>query len=96
MAELVLGAIAVYVWLLAEPGFVTAVAFNVVIVAGVSTLMVNGNPLMRYDGYFILTDILELPNLAQRATQYWVYLSDRYLFGASDATPPIGSDREWR
>jgi putative peptide zinc metalloprotease protein len=94
-AELLLGAIAVYVWLMAEPGVVTAIAFNVIIVAGVSTLLVNGNPLMRYDGYFILNDILEIPNLAQRATQYWVYLSDRYLFGATDAKPPLGSDREW-
>lgn len=95
-AELLLGAIAVYVWLMVEPGLVTAIAFNVIIVAGVSTLMVNGNPLMRYDGYFILTDLVEIPNLGQRSTQYWVYLSDRYIFGATDAKPPIGSDREWR
>ncbi|HET7863484.1 MAG TPA: site-2 protease family protein, partial [Burkholderiaceae bacterium] len=76
MAELVLGAIAVYVWLTAQPGLVTAVAFNVILIAGVSTLLVNGNPLMRYDGYFIACDLFELPNLAQRATQYWVYLLD--------------------
>lgn len=87
-AELLLGAVALYVWLMAESGLVTAVAFNVVLIAGVSTLLVNGNPLMRYDGYFIACDLLEVPNLAQRATQYWVYLSDRWLFGARDARPP--------
>jgi putative peptide zinc metalloprotease protein len=96
MAELVLGAVAVYVWLSAEPGLVTAVAYNVVLIAGVSTLLVNGNPLMRYDGYFIATDLLELPNLAQRAQSYWVYLSDRYLFGARDAEPPLASARSER
>lgn len=90
-AELLVGAIAVYVWLLAEPGLVTAVAFNVLLIAGVSTLLVNGNPLMRYDGYFVLCDLLEAPNLAQRATQYWAYLFDRYAFGSPDAQLPSGA-----
>jgi putative peptide zinc metalloprotease protein len=85
LAELLLGALAVYVWVMAEPGLVTAIAFNVILIAGVSTLVVNGNPLMRYDGYFIACDLLEMPNLAQRATQYWAYLADRYAFGARQA-----------
>ncbi len=89
MAEFVLGAAAVYVWLMAESGLATAVAFNVILIAGVSTLLVNGNPLMRYDGYFIACDLLEMPNLAQRSTQYWAYLIDRYAFGSRDAQPPI-------
>jgi putative peptide zinc metalloprotease protein len=89
LAELMLGALAVYVWLMAESGLVTAIAFNVILIAGVSTVLVNGNPLMRYDGYFIACDLLELPNLAQRATQYWAYLFDRYAFGARDAQPPV-------
>ena len=89
MAELVLGAIALYVWLLAEPGLVTAVAFNVVLIAGVSTVLINGNPLMRYDGYFIACDLLEVPNMGQRASQYCTYLLDRYGFGARDAQPPL-------
>ncbi|MEO8152322.1 MAG: site-2 protease family protein [Rhizobacter sp.] len=94
MAELALGAIAVYVWLMAESGLVTAFAFNVILIAGVSTLLVNGNPLMRYDGYFIFCDIFELPNLAQRATQYWTYLIDRFAFGSPDAQPPLESSGE--
>ncbi len=94
MSELALGAVAVYVWLMAEPGLVTAIAFNVLLIAGVSTLLVNGNPLMRYDGYYIFCDLLETPNLAQRATQYWAYLFDRFAFGSPDATPPLESDGE--
>jgi putative peptide zinc metalloprotease protein len=94
MAELVLGAVAVYIWLMAEPGLLTALAFNVVLIAGVSTVLVNGNPLMRYDGYFIACDLLELPNLAQRATAYWAYLLDRYAFGAREAQPPVGASGE--
>ena len=94
MAELVLGAGAVYVWLMAESGLVTAIAFNVILISGVSTVLVNGNPLMRYDGYFIFCDLFETPNLAQRATQYWAYLLDRYAFGARDAQPPLESGGE--
>jgi putative peptide zinc metalloprotease protein len=94
MAELALGAVAVYVWLTAESGLVTAVAFNVILIAGVSTVLINGNPLMRYDGYFVLCDLLEVPNLAQRSTQYWAYLTDRYLFGARDAKPPLKAEGE--
>jgi len=94
LAELVLGAGAVYVWLLAESGLVTAVAFNVILISGVSTVLVNGNPLMRYDGYFIFCDLFETPNLAQRATQYWAYLVDRWAFGAHDAQPPMESAGE--
>lgn len=88
-AELMVGALALFVWLGAEPGMVKAVAYNVILIAGVSTLLVNGNPLMRYDGYFIACDLLELPNFAQRATAYWAYLVDRWAYGARDAQPPV-------
>lgn len=96
MAELLVGAVALYVWMIAEPGLTKAFAFNVVLISGVSTLVVNGNPLMRYDGYFVLCDLLELPNLSQRATQYWTYLSDKFLFRAKEAQPPLGSEGEQR
>ncbi|MFN8896280.1 MAG: peptidase M50 [Betaproteobacteria bacterium] len=89
-AELALGALALYVWLAAEPGWVRAVAFNVVLIAGVSTLLVNGNPLMRYDGYFVACDLLEVPNLAQRSTQYAAYRFDRHFVGAREAQLPVG------
>ncbi|MDR0781149.1 MAG: hypothetical protein LBF16_10720 [Pseudomonadales bacterium] len=89
LAELALGALAIYVWSMAESGLVRALAFNVILIACVSTVLMNGNPLMRYDGYFIASDLLEMPNLAQRATQYWAYLFDRYAFGARDAQPPV-------
>lgn len=94
MAELVLGAIALYVWLGSQSGLVQAFAFNVVLIAGVSTLVVNGNPLMRYDGYFIACDLLEMPNLSQRANRYLTYLFDRYLMGSRDAVAPMESSGE--
>jgi len=60
MVELVLASIAFYIWLLAEPGTVRAVAFNVMLIAGVSTVLFNGNPLLRYDAYYILADLIEI------------------------------------
>lgn len=96
MVELFLASLALYVWLLVQPGIVRAVAFNVMVISGISTLIINGNPLLRYDGYFILSDLIEMPNLAQRGTTYWTWLLDRYAFRAEDATPPDESPAERR
>lgn len=96
MVELLLAALALYVWLLAEPGVVRAVAFNVMVIGGVSTLVVNGNPLLRYDGYYILADLIEMPNLAQRGQAWWTWLLDRYAFGATDAVMPDETPGEQR
>lgn len=88
LVELLLAAIAMYIWVLVEPGVVRAIAFNVMLIAGVSTIIVNGNPLMRYDGYYILADLIEIPNLGKRGQSYLTYLSDRYLFGAKELESP--------
>jgi len=96
LVELFLAALALYVWLLVEPGIVRAMAFNVMVVAGVSSLVVNGNPLLRYDGYYIFTDLVEIPNLAQRGQKYLTYLWDRYVFGAHDAAPVHETEAERR
>ena len=97
LVELAIAALAMYVWLLSEPGVVRAVAFNVMLIAGVSTLIVNGNPLLRYDAYFILTDLIEMPNLAQRGTKHLTDLWDRRVFGAHDIEPSheSASERRW-
>lgn len=96
LAEAFVAALAMYVWVLVEPGVVRAIAFNVMLVAGVSTVIVNGNPLLRYDGYYILSDLIEIPNLGQRGQKYLTYWSDRYLFGAKELTPPDDSVSEKR
>jgi putative peptide zinc metalloprotease protein len=96
MVELVLAALAMYVWLMVEPGILRAIAFNIMLVAGISTLVVNGNPLLRYDGYYILADLIEMPNLAQRGKTYCTWLCDRYLFKAQSQEPPAESPSEQR
>ena len=94
MVELVLAAIAFYVWLLAEPGMVRSVCFNVMLIAGVSTLVFNGNPLLRYDAYYMLADLIEIPNLASRSMRYLGFLFERYLFGARDVEQPDATPGE--
>ena len=81
-AEVFLAALAFYLWLTVEPGVIRACAYDLILIAGVSTLIVNGNPLLRFDGYYILSDLLEIPNLASRSTRYWAEAFDRRLFGA--------------
>ncbi len=83
--ELFIAALAFYLWLLVEPSTLRAVLFNVMVVAGVSTLIFNGNPLLRYDAYYILSDLTEMPNLAARSLRYWGYLIERYAFGVEDS-----------
>ena len=97
LVELFLAALAFYLWLAVEPGLVRALCFNTMIVAGVSTLIFNGNPLLRYDAYYILADLIELPNLAQQSARYWGYLAEQYVLRVHDAVSPAHtpSERAW-
>ena len=97
LTELLIASIAMIVWAAAEPGWVRAVAFNVMLIAGVSTIVFNANPLLRFDGYYMLADMLEMPNLASRGNEYWRYLAERYLFRIKQAVPPqLGpGERGW-
>lgn len=67
--EVVMAAVATFVWWFSTPGLLNHLALNTMFIASVSTLLFNANPLLRYDGYYILSDITEIPNLRQKATQ---------------------------
>lgn len=97
LVEIFVAALAFYLWLLVEPGMLRAVLFNVMLVAGVSTLVFNGNPLLRYDAYYILADLAELPNLAAQSARYWGYLIQRHLLRLRDVSSPAHSrsERVW-
>lgn len=94
MIELAFASIALLLWDAAEPGLSKAILHQVVILAGLTTLAFNLNPLLRFDGYYILADWLEIPNLGQKSTQYIGYLVQRYLFGAHRLSPPPTTPRE--
>lgn len=97
MVELALAAVAMVLWVMMEPGFTRALLYNVMLIAGISTVLFNINPLLRFDGYYMLSDWLEIPNLRSRANQYLAYLAERYLFKRAEAEPPHATpgERRW-
>jgi putative peptide zinc metalloprotease protein len=94
IAELFVASLALFIWLYLSPGNLRAILFNVILIAGVSTVLFNGNPLLRYDGYYILSDLLGILNLAQRSLNYLGYLFKRYIFGLKDTDPPYTAPGE--
>ncbi len=94
LTELFIAAVALFVWLAVEPGLVRDMAFNIVLIASVSTLLFNGNPLLRFDGYYVLQDWIEIPNLATRASRYYLYLMQRHLFGLHNSPSPVTAEGE--
>ncbi|MCB1877227.1 MAG: HlyD family efflux transporter periplasmic adaptor subunit [Chromatiales bacterium] len=97
ISELFLAAIALFVWLAVEPGAVRDGAFAVIMIASVSTLLFNGNPLLRFDAYYVLQDLIEIPNLYSRSARYYLYLVQRYLFGLRELDSPrtAPGERPW-
>jgi putative peptide zinc metalloprotease protein len=69
IAELFIAALATMVWSITDPGPLNLLAFNAVVMASVTTVLFNANPLMKFDGYYILSDLLEIPNLATMGLQ---------------------------
>lgn len=94
LVELFLAGLAMLVWVQVEPGPVRAIAFNLMLIAGVSTLLFNGNPLIRFDAYYILADYLEIPNLGTRGVQFISSLAKRYLLGLDHIPSPAASTSE--
>jgi len=79
--ELNLAAIAAHLWLTLPDGLARNLAFNAMLVASINTLLFNANPLMRFDGYYLVCDLLEIPNLRGKAISYCSYHLQRILLG---------------
>jgi putative peptide zinc metalloprotease protein len=96
--ELAVAAVACFVWVATKdtPGLIPAFAYNVMLIASVSTVVFNSNPLLRYDGYYMLSDLLELPNLQQRSKEYFQNVFKRHLFRVKLSQPlPAPNQRPW-
>jgi putative peptide zinc metalloprotease protein len=89
IVELGFAAVAAVVWAYSAKGTtVSAICYNVMFIASVSTVLFNGNPLLRYDAYYMLSDLLEIPNLAQRSRTYVYYLVRKYVWGVRHVQDP--------
>jgi putative peptide zinc metalloprotease protein len=91
MAELSAAAVAAIIWSNTSTGTLHIIAYNVIFVASVSTLLFNGNPLLRFDAYYVLSDLIEIPNLGHRSRNYIYYLVKRYCWGLKRAQNPAYS-----
>ena len=77
--EICLAAIAAIAWCLTPPGLLSALLFNVIVLCSLNTILINGNPLLRYDGYYLLSDWLEKPNLSQAAASELGNFGSRWI-----------------
>ena len=67
--ELILASFATFLWWFSTPGMFNFLCLSVMFICSVSTVVFNGNPLLRFDGYYIVMDMLEIPNLRQKSTE---------------------------
>lgn len=88
MIELFVASVAIWLWAWASPGVTKALLYHVVILAGATTILFNANPLIRFDGYYVFSDWLEIPNLGQKANKYLGYLVNRHVFGVEEGLKP--------
>jgi putative peptide zinc metalloprotease protein len=79
--ELVLAALATLAWSIVQPGQLQQLLYNVMVIASISTIVFNANPLMRFDGYYIMTDLLEIPNLSSKSKVFVGQQVKKLLFG---------------
>lgn len=96
LVELLLAALALIAWSHMEAGPARSVAYNVLLICGVSTLLFNGNPLLRFDAYYVLSDFLEIPNLGARGNRYLGYLFQKIVLGLKGLVSPAHTQGEAR
>ena len=91
--ELVLAALATFGWWFSEPGLLNHLCLQIMFISSISTVMFNGNPLLRYDGYYILSDLIEIPNLRAKANSILNHLLARWFLGMELPLDPFMPQR---
>ncbi len=94
VTELLLASLGLLVWAAVGPGLISNLAFNVAWIGCSSSLLVNGNPLLKFDGYYVLSDALEIPNLRQRSQRFLSWAVLRHAFGVGAARYPVTAPGE--
>ena len=89
LTELFFACLATIIWYYSDSGsFFHSLMFNVMMACSISTILFNANPLLRYDGYYLMMDLIEVPNLRQRASTYMRNLFIRYVLGGYPEEAP--------
>jgi putative peptide zinc metalloprotease protein len=79
--EFIIASLCAHVWLYLSPGLFKNIAFNIMFVASINTIFFNMNPLMRFDGYYVISDLADIPNLRTKSINYCSYRIQQFLFG---------------
>lgn len=79
--ECFLAAIATFIWWNTQTGVLNSLMMSVMFICSVNTILFNANPLLRYDGYYVMSDWLEIPNLRIKSTQFFAYLIQDKVLG---------------
>ena len=87
--EFLLAAACTFVWWFSEPGWVNMLSLNIVFVCSVSTLLFNANPLLKFDGYYLLSDLIEVPNLRTKASSVLRRYTSAVMLGIEAAPDPF-------
>ncbi len=93
--EIFVAGVAALVWCNSDTGLIRFHAFNVMLAGSVTTLLFNANPLMRFDGYYMLTDWLEMPNLATHGQQFLKWTGRKFYLGLDVKRPAWPEGRGW-
>ena len=91
--EVLLASLATFVWVSTGPGLSHFIAMNVMLVCGVSTVFFNANPLLRYDGYYVLSDLCDVPNLGERSRKLLAGDFARICLGVDEPSDEVFSRR---
>jgi putative peptide zinc metalloprotease protein len=94
--ELMVAAMAFVVWWNSQPGVLNSACFSLMLVGSVNSVLFNGNPLLRYDGYYVLSDLLEAPNLASQSSSLLRQVFVRWALGIEPARDELGDYSRWR
>ncbi|UUO08804.1 HlyD family efflux transporter periplasmic adaptor subunit [Blastopirellula sp. J2-11] len=87
--EIFLASTATFIWWFSEPGLLNHLCLQVMFVSSISTIIFNGNPLLRYDGYYILSDIMEVPNMRQKASSILQRSMSKWCLGLEQPEDPF-------
>jgi putative peptide zinc metalloprotease protein len=94
LVELFFAAIAAIIWANTGDGLIHNLAFNIMVIGSVSSILFNGNPLLKFDSYYMLSDYLEMPNLYTKSKLIWYYWIQKYIYRLEDLTPPVYTTKE--
>ena len=94
ITELFVASLAASFWAYSGPGTLHALSYNIMVIASVFTVLFNANPLLRFDGYYILCDILDIPNLHIQSRKHLQHMIEKYAFGYRYSSTPARNIKE--